>query len=183
MRAASWKQEEKMKQLLAEGADVSVRDSSGWTALMYAAAVESDYPVNILLEAGADPNAVSSGGSTALMASAFIGLLDEQLLKAGAKINAQDSDGVTTLMILSSRVDAQEIAEALKAGADPNLKDKRGRPALDYLRLAHCGKNPLRDPVHEWIVVKNRKCNELDEEDFKAAERLLRAAKSGKLAS
>ena len=183
MRAASWKQEEKMKQILAEGADVSARDSSGWTALMYAAAVASDHPVKILLEAGADPNAASSRGSTALMASAFTGLLDEQLLKAGAKINAQDADGVTTLMILSSRGEAQEIAEALKAGADPNLKDKRGRTALDYLRLANCGKSPLRDPVQEWMVIEYRKCNAINEEDFKAAERLLLSAKRGKSAN
>src|SRR5208282_6570219 len=102
-------------------------------------------PVQLLLGMGADPNQKSAIGDTALMASASRGAFDDDLVKAGAKINAQNSAGVTALMILAAKGEADEIRDALKAGANASLKDAKGRTALDYLRLANCGKNPIRD--------------------------------------
>jgi ankyrin repeat protein len=49
MRAATRSDVAKMKLLIKEGTKVSDADSSGWTALMYAAAAESSEPVRVLL--------------------------------------------------------------------------------------------------------------------------------------
>jgi hypothetical protein len=64
----------------------------------------------------------------------------------------------------------------LKAGANASLKDTKGRTALDYLRLANCGKNPIRDEQSEWVTYGKGKCRALDAEDFTQAEKLLKAA-------
>jgi ankyrin repeat protein len=57
------------------------------------------------------------------MASAIRGEFDDDLAKAGANLNAQNSAGVTALMILAAKGEADEIRDALKAGANASLKD------------------------------------------------------------
>jgi hypothetical protein len=52
--------------LLASGADISIRDARGWSALMYAACGGSARIVSILLQNGADPSVTSYDGKTAL---------------------------------------------------------------------------------------------------------------------
>lgn len=179
MRAAKQGDVDKMRALLKEGAKVTETDASGWTPLMYAAASSSSPPVQLLLERGSDPNHKSAIGDTALMASAITGALDEDLVKAGANVNAQNSDGVTALMILAARGEADEIRGALKAGANASLKDGKGRTALDYLRLANCGKSPIRDEGSDWMRIEYRgKCRSLDADDFKQAEKLLKNPKA-----
>jgi TonB family protein len=174
MRAAEHGDADKMRVLLKEGAKISDTDASGWTPLMYAAASSSSPPVQLLLERGADPNHKSATGDTALMASAINGAFDDDLVKAGANINAQNSAGVTALMILAAKGEADEIRDALKAGASASLKDAKGRTALDYLRLANCGKSPIRDEASEGVTYGKGKCRALDEDDFKQAEKLLK---------
>ncbi len=174
MRAAEHGDVDKMRALLKEGARISDSDASGWTPLMYAAASSSSPPVQLLLEKGADPNHKSAMGDTALMASAITGAFDEDLVKAGANVNAQNSAGVTALMILAAKGEADEIRDALKAGANASLKDTKGRTALDYLRLANCGKSPIRDEGSMWVTYGKGKCRALDADDFTQAEKLLR---------
>jgi ankyrin repeat protein len=174
MRAAEHADVDKMRVLLKEGARVSDTDASGWTPLMYAAASSSSPPVQLLLQTGADPNQKSLTGDTALMASAITGAFDDDLVRAGANVNAQNSAGVTALMMLAAKGEADEIRDALKAGANAFLKDAKGRTALDYLRLANCGKSPIRDEASRWVTYGKGKCRALDEDDFKQAEKLLK---------
>ena len=176
MRAAEHGDVDKMRALLKEGARISDSDASGWTPLMYATASSSSPPVQLLLQMGADPNQKSAMGDTALMASAITGAFDEDLVKAGAKVNARNSAGVTALMILAAKGEADEIRDALKAGANASLRDTKGRTALDYLRLANCGKSPIRDEGSSWVTYGKGKCRALDADDFTQAEKLLKAA-------
>jgi hypothetical protein len=90
-------------------------------------------------------------------------------------VNAQNKAGQTALMMLATRAEPDELSAALKDGADPRLKDHQGRTALDYLRLASCGKSPFRDPAHETILGYS-KCNALDPDEVKKSRALLRAA-------
>jgi len=179
MRAAEHGDVDKMRALLKEGARISDADASGWTPLMYAAASSSSPPVQLLLQMGAAPNQKSAMDDTALMASAITGAFDDDLVKAGANINAQNSAGVTALMILAAKGEADEIRDALKAGANASLKDAKGRTALDYLRLANCGKSPIRDEASNWVTYGKGRCRALDADDFKQAEKLLKAALHG----
>ncbi|HEY2861660.1 MAG TPA: TonB family protein [Terracidiphilus sp.] len=174
MLAAGRNEMAQVKALIAVGEDVKAVDSSGWTALMYAAYVSSDFPVQELLKAGADPNQSSPHGDTALMVSALSGFWNGDLVKAGAEVNSRNQDGQTALMILATRADADEIAAALKDGADAFAEDKLGRTALAYLRLANCGKNPFRTPELDNLI--STKCDVLDSEDLKKTKVLLTSA-------
>lgn len=53
--------------LIANGADVNARDSSGWTALMYASRDGNIEIINLLVENGADTNIKDNYGRTAIM--------------------------------------------------------------------------------------------------------------------
>lgn len=172
MRAAADADIAKMKALLASGAHVDAVDSSGWTALMYAAASRHCKPVQLLLKAGANPNHRSYSGDTPLMASAITGAFDEELFHAGAKVNEPNSQGVTILMIFAANADPDEVKKALDFGANASARDASGRSALDYLRLADCGKSP----VVERVFDTTEGCGQMDPDDFLKVERMLTSA-------
>lgn len=177
MKAASNADVAAMKVALKPGDDIDATDSSGWTALMYAAVSSHSEPVHLLLAAGANPNHKSPNGDTPLMAFAISGVFDEDLQHAGANINAQNSAGVTALMILAAKGEADEVRSALNAGADSALKDAQGRTALDYLHLANCGKSPIFE-YHTFET--GGKCRYLDEDDVKQVAALLKSTKTKK---
>jgi TonB family protein len=173
MRAARTNDTTSMKAALATGTDVDAQDSSGWTALMYAAASSSSEPIQLLLKGHANPNHKSFRGDTPLLASAISGSFDADLFLAGGDVNARNIDGVTLLMILAAKGQADDIAEALKAGADPSAKDAKGRSALDYLHLANCGKSP----IFEWRFESVGGCNSLNADDVRRVAALLTSTK------
>jgi hypothetical protein len=174
MKAAMRSDIDSMRAAMAQRDDVDAQDSSGWTALMYAAASSHSEPVQLLLKAGANPNHKSFAGDTPLMSSAISGQFDEDLFRARAEVNARNDHGVTALMILAARAEADEVKETLKAGADAFTKDAKGRSALDYLRLANCGKSPIRECQ---MYDTGGKCNNLDEDDVRQTAEALKAAK------
>jgi hypothetical protein len=176
MLAACNNEIDRLKALIAAGADVKQTDASGWSALMYASSISSDDPVRILLKAGADPNQSSTHGDTPLMVNALSGDWNSDLIKAGANVNTQNKDGRTALMILVTRNEVDDIRDALLSGANASLKDNKGRTALDYLKLASCGKSPIADPIREWMVIGYKKCTAFDGKDFRAAKKLLEEA-------
>ena len=75
--------------LLEKGAEVNARHESGYTALMYAAASESNDPelIRALLASGADLNVKANDGETALKLAGRKGrtAVVRLLEKAGAK--------------------------------------------------------------------------------------------------
>lgn len=161
---------------LAAGDKITETDTSGWTALMYAAGSYGSARESELLQAGADVNARSKRGETALMAAAVKGIADEYLIHAGADVNATNDVGMTVLMLLSQRGDPDEIAIMLKAGADARRRDAAGRSALDYLNAANCGQPIVtkRDPpgIMEGITGYSR-CNALGDDDYLKSKQLL----------
>jgi ankyrin repeat protein len=66
LKAASDGDARLTQELVAEGADMAVRNSRGNTALMVAASYGHTEVIKVLLAAGADPNVRSHFGSTAL---------------------------------------------------------------------------------------------------------------------
>lgn len=174
MKAAAKADVGAIKQLLKSGVDIEAADSSGWTALMYAAASSHSEPVQVLLASGANPNHKSFNGDTPLMASAISRSFDGDLAHAGAEVNAKDASGTTVLMILAAEGEGDEVGDALKAGADPRLKDAMGRTALDYVRLASCGKSPV--PEYRTFTTGG-KCDHLDDDDVRQVVTLLKTAK------
>ncbi len=136
---------EKIAALLAAGAKVNDADSSGMTALMYAAQF-SDRPETViqLLAAGAQRDAKDRRGWSALSYAAaknFDARMTEILIDAGSIVDLPDSAGVTPLMLaLRGGVGKGIVLALLDAGADPAMKDKSRKSVADYL-----AKSPLKD--------------------------------------
>jgi ankyrin repeat protein len=94
---------EVVKLLLEKGADFSLRDAKGMTALMHAAHYDNFDIVKLLLASRADVNVSAENGRTALML-ALAPLRSENpvnmvraLLRHGADVNASDRNGRTAL--------------------------------------------------------------------------------------
>ena len=97
----------------------------------------------LLLKAGANPNARDTSGTTMLRDVAFLWSplkgrffnkkTYELLLRYKADPNIQDNDnGQTELMIATSNNNTERITLLLKYGAKKDIKDKKGKTALDY---------------------------------------------------
>lgn len=99
--------------------------------------------VQLLLDQGADVNAKNRGGSTALQDAALGGDPETValLLDRGAHIDERNTEfEATALMIAASLGRSSALAVLLQRGANPTLRDRLGRSALDRARDA-------RDPV------------------------------------
>ena len=118
--------------LIANGADVNAKDSSGLTALMWASQNGRLDVVQALIAKGADVNAKDSGGLTALMSASTYGHLDvvQALLDKGADVNAKRSYGETALMMASQNGHLDVVQALLAKGADANAKTNAGATAL-----------------------------------------------------
>jgi len=123
----------RMRELLAQGAEVNRRNDYGATPLIEASLRGYQAMVRALLEHGADVGAVDDVfGATALNFAALTGQEEvvEILLKFGADVNAKDFDGRTALFeaALGGRVTV--AAKLLERGVDIHVRDIGGRTAL-----------------------------------------------------
>nr|5AQA_A Chain A, OFF7_DB04V3 [synthetic construct]5AQA_B Chain B, OFF7_DB04V3 [synthetic construct] len=132
LEAARAGQDDEVRILMANGADVNAADNTGTTPLHLAAYSGHLEIVEVLLKHGADVDASDVFGYTPLHLAAYWGHLEivEVLLKNGADVNAMDSDGMTPLH-LAAKWGYKEIVEVLlKAGADVDAQDKFGKRPL-----------------------------------------------------
>jgi serine/threonine-protein phosphatase 6 regulatory ankyrin repeat subunit B len=126
---------EKVKELIAQGADVNVRDSRGNTPLIQAIIQRKLLFVEILVSGGADVNAKDEDGQTPLHLAVLAGRKDivELLIAKGADVNVKSNTWDTTPLIAALRSGHEDIAQMLIVkGADVN-----GRGRGDYTPL-HC---------------------------------------------
>ena len=115
-------------------------DSTGKSAIVYAAARGEASIVRYLLDAGINVNATYANGLTALMWAAGhardAGVDDVAqtvalLLERGAGAKPQDARGRDALMI-AAELDYPDVVKMLLAhGADASQRDKRGKQAKD----------------------------------------------------
>jgi ankyrin repeat protein len=84
---------------------------------------------SLLIKAKADPNETNKYGQTPLIIqSGWLGLQKiHMLLQAGANINHQDCDGETALFTRSASIIVERL---LELGADPNIRNHKGRTAI-----------------------------------------------------
>ncbi|UIZ25493.1 hypothetical protein KXD40_006414 [Peronospora effusa] len=122
--------------LIDAGASLDAINSSGMTAMHYAASTGNAALVSLLVSCGADVNQTDSRGATALHWAVFEGFQYTAMLLVGYKANQNicDSEKQTPLMIASALGDAFLAKQLVIEGAPVNAKDKHGRTAMDIAR-------------------------------------------------
>ncbi|XP_067135860.1 ankyrin repeat domain-containing protein 39-like [Centruroides vittatus] len=97
--AALYGDYDRVKEFIDKNKDPSVRDSSGYTALHYAARNNQLQVCKLLLKSGANPNAQTPGGATPLHRAAFKGNYEivQLLLQSDGDPTICDCDGKTPI--------------------------------------------------------------------------------------
>ena len=128
---------ETIKQHLAAGTDVNVKDGSGKTPLYIASIADHEEIVKFLIAKGADVNAKEDWNFTPLEQAVTRGhkKIAELLIAEGVDVNAKNDIGDSLLhnAMLWPSIQHTEIIKVLIAnGADVNAKDDDGDTPLDY---------------------------------------------------
>jgi len=123
-------------QMVAAGTDVNLAAANGVTPLMAAAHGGYTDIVRKLLAQGADVNAVDQLRKTAMVYAAGEGRTEVVvlLLHAGIDANALYAHDLTALMWAAGYGQSATVRALLEAGAQTELKDDRGKSALDIAR-------------------------------------------------
>lgn len=128
---------DRVKQLIAGGVDVNVKDTARLTALDYATFMNHQSVVETLIASGANVNATDgTTGLTPLHMAAKLGhrSLAELLIANGADIEARADGGVTPLH-WAALMGLKPLAELLIAkGANVNVKDRAGATPLEWAK-------------------------------------------------
>jgi ankyrin repeat protein len=125
---------QKVKELIANGANINVRDESGFTPLLMAATRGHKDTTKFLIAKGANLNARSDLGFTLLMFVSEKGWKDiaELLISKGTDVNAKTKNEFTALMAASGN-GQKEMAEFLIfMGAKINVMADTGFTPLKY---------------------------------------------------
>jgi len=135
---------ERVRALLAAGADCNERNGDGATALMLAAHAGRLDLVKTLIAAGADVNATDERGWGALMKAAYNADLDrgfadvaQVLIDAGANVEAPIGYGVRPLMLAAGYGETAVVETLLRAGADVLARNEGGLTALMMVKEKH----------------------------------------------
>ena len=125
--------------MIVAGADVNLAAANGVTPLMAAAHTDNVEMTRLLLERGADPGALDRLKKNAMTYAAGQGSTDVVviLLKAGVDPNAIYAHDLTALMWAAGYGRSATVKALLDAGARAELKDDRGKTALDMAREAN----------------------------------------------
>lgn len=131
---------EKVKELLAEDADIEMVDECGWTSLMNAATKGHLEVVQHLLKNGANVDARNRIGGTALIIASLYTNRDmatssnlpivKCLVQAGADLECKDREGVNALIRAAHLENLPVIQYLIEQGADVNCVDAGGETAL-----------------------------------------------------
>jgi ankyrin repeat protein len=127
-----------IKKILDAGAKKEEKNKYGKTALICASSVGKIEFVNLLLRYGADINAKNKNGVTSLLIAYLNNHKNivDLLLDRGADVNISDKLGNAFLMYLGV-LGLDFFDKAIKAGADVNAKNKKGKTAL-FSSVEYC---------------------------------------------
>jgi len=128
---------QKVKELIAKGADINEKDEYGNTAISYAVEAENYDCIKILIKNGADVNNRNIGGWSPLIIATKNGDADivKILLDSGADPNLKGGYGWTALMIAAWLGHKEVAQELLIKNANLQVENKWGRTALYIAEL------------------------------------------------
>jgi ankyrin repeat protein len=175
MTAASYGDAEVAQVLVEAGADIEARASTdaggvpGGTALMHAAVFGMTSVLDLLVNAGAQPHGIESAAAVGdisdwltaetplqarIRALTFaadhqrLAVID-QLIEAKTPVDASDElFGRHPLRLAAQNGRPRSVRRLLEHGADPDLRDDRGRTALDLCQPGH---RYLDNPGHQEV--------------------------------
>lgn len=135
---------DRVRKLLAAGADCNERNGDVATALMLAAHAGNLDLVKTLIDAGADVNATDERGWGPLMKAAYNADLDRgfanvarALIDAGANVEAPIGYGIRPLMLAAGYGETAVVETLLYAGADVLARNDGGLTALMMVKEKH----------------------------------------------
>ncbi|KAJ1551786.1 hypothetical protein HK096_009369 [Nowakowskiella sp. JEL0078] len=112
--------------LIDHGADLTIRNNSGETALIYALKEAGFDTAKVLIEAGAELNFVTDEDDTPLNLAVDDLETVKLLLKTGADVNLGNKHGTTPLLNCAEQGTTELFAVLINAGADCNILDEDG---------------------------------------------------------
>jgi ankyrin repeat protein len=127
---------EVVTELLKSGADVNAKAKSGYTALIVASARQNETAVqiiNLLLDQKADINTQDQEGYTALMTAIDVPPFPPPLPPSFKGTKEQKEDDKRRQR--EAEIQLMIVKTLVMRGADLDLKDKRGRTALEIARI------------------------------------------------
>ena len=121
---------DKVKQYLADGANVNAKDKRNKTPLHNAAYGGHREIAELLIDKGANVNAKDKSNKTPLHAAALYGRKEfaELLINKGADMSAKDKYEQTPLHVASNRKKTGVVKLLIDKGADVNAKSSTGTP-------------------------------------------------------
>ena len=120
---------DKVRELIAKGANVNATDNEGKTPLVRAVTNKHEAVVKALLKLGANVDQGDRAGVTPLMFASKMGSVEivKLLLDKGANVNKTDNDGQTALM---KTLNVHVASRLIEKGANVNAQDRDGGTAL-----------------------------------------------------
>ncbi|MDH4183565.1 MAG: DUF2330 domain-containing protein [Nitrospinota bacterium] len=139
MMAASSGQQEVLKLLLANGADIQRRGRSTQTPLLAAAEAGHEELADYLLAHGADPDVETYGGETLLMFASAGGLtgLVEKLVEQGKDLEQKDHRKRTALFFAAEKGRKEIVQFLANHGAELNLSDRENDTPMSLALKNH----------------------------------------------
>ena len=130
--AAERQDKARVRELLAEHADINAAQVDGTTALHWAAYNDDAETVAVLVRAGANANAVNRYGVPPLAEACTNGnaAIVKQLLQAGADANSTMKGGESALMLAARSGNVEAVKALLERGAKVDAKERLGQTAL-----------------------------------------------------
>jgi ankyrin repeat protein len=126
-----------VQELIDRGGDVNAKDAIQDSAFLYAGAEGFNDVLRLTLAAGADVAGTNRYGGTALIPASEHGHVEtvQILIRAGVPVNHVNNLGWTAMqeaiLLNTGGPRQQEVVRLLlEAGADPDLRDREGRTAL-----------------------------------------------------